>query len=389
MSSPATESLCAICLAVCTESESRVVVSNMPMCGGEGLHVAHLACYTIRALSSASQQPRTRPCISPSPIPTNATCGMCTQSIAVDTEDALFYHGCPHAWVHLRCASLFDFCRRAGCPLCPAPARAQQPSSSVPRTTGPAAVSEKESMYVADADLFSPAGAVDVGEFSLQPVSATGQPPRVGEVVDLMNNNAVAHLFRDAQTSMRTIETAYASRFPVLEEPKYPTVVRAMCYEMGLNLRASPVTHYSAQGVAQPQTVLDVLSQRCHLGDLVKMGLTPAIMMRTPKDAAVLVDDILRADVIPKEEMPWPLLTFEALMRAGFPVSAFATTARSYLDLVLIKFSAPLFVAAGGTKEQLEKVMQGARGDVRGLLVQFGMVDALADEIFKINEIVY
>ena len=361
---------CGVCYSPCTPTESRFVVRDMPTAGGEGLHVVHAKCYTVRALCPAGQVHRNTP---PAPeVGVGKPCGFCTGPI-LGGDDCVFYASCAHAWVHFQCVSLYDFARRPSCPLCPAAAGTA--------TASDAAGHEEEGVYVADADLFSPAGAETtvVGGFCIDAVSATGARPRADEVFDLMENNAVGHLFRDSRLSMRMIEAAYAARRAVLDEPSYRTPVRELCYELGLDLAATPVVHHRSG--AQTRTVLDALQTgRCHFGDLVKMGLTPAIALRTPDDARMLVQCILRADVIPRERLPWAL-TFEMLVRAGVPVAVFAETPRSYRDLVLVDFDMSVFVAAGGTASQLASMTRGISADIAQILPQFGLTPLMRDAI--------
>jgi len=120
-------------------------------------------------------------------------------------------------------------------------------------------------------------------------------------------------------------------------------------------------------------TVLGNLSaSRCHLGDLIHMGLTVPIMLRDRRDAFVFVDRILRASVLSKDAMPWRV-TFEMLVRAGVPLAMFAATPRTYLDLVLIDFSMPVFLAAGGTAKMLRDMTLQISADPVNLLEQFRM----------------
>lgn len=355
--------LCAICFNIVDAEESHAVTTDMGLVG-RGVGVVHLRCFTIRALTTtgpiSSEWPPAIPVPSSHP-PTPTPCTLCGSPIG--TTDCLYYPHCRHRWVHHACISLFDFTRRAGCPLCPSPSR-------------PARAPDVEGeTYVADADLFSAVGKVSE-MLSLQPVSATGAVDLGREWSDAMINT-VSPLMATPRFSMHDIEVAFAARRRLLPEPKYATVARQLCYEYGLDASVAPPVHLRVQH----QTVIcDSLGCRCSLGDLIKMGLSLPIALRAPADACFFIDSVLRAEVMSREETPWRA-TFEVLVRAGIGVSVFAAKPRSYRDLVLIEFSMPVFLAAGGTPKQLCEMTRGMSADPVTLLSQFEMTSAMQAHI--------
>lgn len=353
---------CAICFALVAADDPRVVVTDMPLVGGRGVHVAHLRCYTIRALcagpaaAARHEWPRA-PVVADAHPPDDVACSLCRHHVG--RADCLFYAMCSHQWVHFECVSFFDFTRRAACPFCPI-LRAN--------AAAPARTAESET-YVADADKFSPVGSLEDAAFSLEPVSATGEVDTNREWSNAMTTNAVAPLMNKADFSMHQIEVAFATRRPFFMEPSYPTVARQLTFEYWIDASTSPATHVR---VPHHWLLGKLSAVRCTLGDLFKLGATLPILLRDRRDAMCMVDDVLRAGVLSKDTLPFRV-TYEILVRAGVPVAAFAAAPRTYLDLVLIDFSMPVFLAAGGTARELRTMTLEMAADPVSLLEQFGM----------------
>lgn len=358
---------CGICGGKVSDDAARAVVVNMPLVDGGGVRAAHMACYGTRALCArtvcenadawpvpADAGERLHP-------PEGTACGLCRSGISED-EDCFFYPGCRHGWVHMRCMTLFDVARRPWCILCPPPA-------APPPTALHSSMDLEGETYVADADLFSPPGTVEDEALLLEPASATGRVNLSREWSDAMTNNAVTPLVISPGLSMHDVEIAFVSRRRAMQEPHYATIARQYCFECGLDITVVPPVHARHQ----ERTVLGLLSpKRCRLGDLLKVGLTLPIALRDSRDAAYFVSKVLRAAVLSKDQLPWRV-SFEMLMRAGIPVGAFASTQRSFLDLRLVDFSMPVFIACGGTPAQLRTMILNMASNPVTLLSQFGL----------------
>ena len=181
----------------------------------------------------------------------------------------------------------------------------------------------------------------------------------------------------NAQYSMHQLEVAFATRRRMMQEPFYRSIARQYCFECGLDTSVVPPVHLREQ----TRTVLGLLDGgRCRLGDMFKLGLTLPIALRDPRDAVFLVERVLRAAVMAKEQLPWRV-TFEMLVRAGVTPAVFAATPRSFLDLALIEFSMPVFLAAGGTPRQLRAMTLNLAANPVTLLSQFEMAAPMQQHI--------
>lgn len=369
---------CCVCFAAIGNSEV-VVARDMPGLGCRGLNVAHLACYDVRVLVATKQAPflqqraRTPEVRADDPVlpPPGAKCGLCGD--AIGTSDCVHFMRCKHKWVHFQCATLVDFQKRHGCPFCrkyPAPAHLWASSSAAAASD---AEDEIMQTFVAGTDVERER---DRGVLSLVPVSAN--MVRRG-MLDLMTNNAVVPVMDRRDLTMAEVRSAYESRRQFLDEPAYATVARALCFELGIDATQTPAAHprnvtHTVRSYLQPG--------RCTLGDLVALGLTLPIALRTPDDARWLVTEVLRADVVSRDTLPWPY-SFAGLLRRGVTVEIIAQRGRTCQDLLLLDFHVAPFLAAGGTAKQLRDLTAGIGTTNAGahILPQFGITKDILEMI--------
>ena len=318
---------CPLCLRPVGKNQDAIHLLSMPLIS---LHPAtcHLICYQLRAaqvyhhledlatnpfhlvFNQQTEESKEK----------KRTCKFCNHSINNKSESYIRYTQCKHTSVHLRCASLLDFSRKHGCPLCSTPTSEQteiekwRAMSSNSKTR-----IEKEKTRIREA----------VARFIIDP-----KPQN--------RNLSLIYTINTLTLGVDTmcLKQAYEREFLTLPHPRFRTLLRQTFYE--LNQISSPDSLRDSL-IELFGRLIEIYST----SELKTCGLNPHMIVR--------YTDIFRM-FTSKEDMPWMAHAMLGSSGLKFDMFFMLMSGRKFDvimenrirdDLFVFDYSVPLVRAAG------------------------------------------
>jgi hypothetical protein len=163
----------------------------------------------------------------------------------------------------------------------------------------------------------------------------------------------VLGMIRDGVDSSVVVQS-FESRIKDQRDVKYQTAARRILVDIHTSYAAVFGALEPAAGATDsPPCILDILRIRKYTAeDVVILGFTFSMLATDSRNMKHLLD---RTFFSARQLARQPLnITFADLMLAGLPASTFAAAGYSNEELAILHFSVPAFVAAGGTKVELD-----------------------------------